>query len=87
MWLDRISQVNMKLTVSCKLVEVFAMISAVFFYKIKPKIPLYFSNKSCSFSRLYRISSLQRTFAMVAFTVADYNRLDSKCRMAHSTCG
>jgi len=37
MWLDRISQVNTKLTVSCKLVEIFAMICAVFFIKSSPR--------------------------------------------------
>ena len=42
---------NMSLTLSCKLVEVFAMICVMFCYKIRLKIPQYFSTKSRIFSR------------------------------------
>ena len=45
----------------------------LFCYKIKPKIPLYFSIKSRIFSRPHRISSLWRPFA-----TADCNPL--RCR-------
>ena len=57
----------MLLTLSCKLVEVFAMICAVLLHDIKPNIPLCFSIKSRIFSRPHQISSLRRPFA-----TADY---------------
>jgi len=41
----------------------------LFCYKIRPKIPLYFSTKSRIFSHSHRISSVWRPFAM-----ADYNQ-------------
>ena len=69
-------EVNISVNILChlhcsyKLVEVSAMICALFCYKIKPEIPLYYSINSRIFSRSHRISSLWRTFAL-----ADYNRL------------
>jgi len=47
----KLTWVSMSLTLRCKLVEVFAMICAVFCYKIEPNIALYFSVKSRFFSR------------------------------------
>jgi len=61
--LEKLTRVNMSLTLSCKLVEVFAMICAVLL-RNHPKIPLYFVIKSRIFSRNNRISSLWRPFAL-----------------------
>ena len=60
-------EVNMSwyVTLSYKLVGVFVMICAVFFYKIKPKILLYFSIESHIFTCPHRISLLLQPFAMV----------------------
>ena len=58
---------------SCKLVEVFLELVVLFYYKIKPKIPLYFSIKSRIFSHPHRISSLSSLWRPLA--MADYNRL------------
>ena len=56
----KLAWVNMSLTLSCKLVEVFAVICAVFLQN-QAQIALYFSIKSHIFSRPRRISSLWRT--------------------------
>ena len=62
-------------TLSCKLVEVSAMINAVLLQN-QAKIPLYFIIKSCFFSRTRWISSLWWPFAMAALRcTADYSRL------------
>ena len=41
----------------------------LFCYKIKPKIPLYFSVKSRIFSRPHRISSLRLTFSVAYYNL------------------
>jgi len=64
-------EVNMPLTLSCKLVEVFAMIYVVFFYKIKPKILLYFRIISRGFSHPHKISSLWwTTISFACFVIS-----------------
>ena len=63
----------MSLTVSCKLVEVFAMICAVFCYKIKPKIRC-----TLALNPAFSVTSIESSQyggppLWLTFAVADYD--------------